>query len=433
MDRKQLRRILGQLALGAILATGIAIFFATRPEPEEAVIPKREWYGFNHHEELVHFDGDHLAELRRLAAELKDLQTEMNRQQVAGRNLYCSRQFFEEAKWLVHFTGLHAEADKKLAEFRRVLVLPKDPHPPAEQSAKDGAFACCTESWEMRMDESYSYFREAEKAGMKLKYAPRFLDRINSPEKLTNYFEPVLISNLRKDGINHRKDLNLAITGLARYILRDVPRNYKYHPELKETLRRFMDERWQDPETGYWGPWFATTNGIYKAADLSITFHIISFRKDRIQNWPKIIATTFAMKDGEYPYGWLQAGKMSNHHNYDVVRIFRLGWRHMTRAQKEQTAVEIRRMIDWCLRESLDADGGFKRLTESTYGSAQNFGVKFLMECGYLEKSRRFWTREDFPEAEALRKRLIARLEKLENREREAQQALDLLTGREEL
>jgi hypothetical protein len=39
-----------------------------------------------------------------------------------------------------------------------------------------------------------------------------------------------------------------------------------------------------------------------------------------------MMSTLIAMKDNEYPFGWLEEGVPSNHHNYDVVRLFRVGW-----------------------------------------------------------------------------------------------------------
>ena len=417
------------LASLAVLAAGVL----ASQERQKAPLPDGVSLGYDHYPDFVAYDTNYPAMLPELRRQLAQLQMDMNRQQATGRSLWCARQLFEDANWKVNYTAHPAQAFKVIEALREVLKQPADPHPPEQQAASDGAFACCAQSWEMRMDESYAYILQSEQRGQKLPHHPAFLDRINSPEKLSNYLDSVLISDIRRDGIDRRKDLNLAITGLTRYILRGVPAEYSYHPQLQRTLLDYLDSRWQDPQTGYWGAWFVTANGLHKTADLSVTFHIVSFRKGQIEHWSEIIATTFAIKDHEYPYGWLQAGKMSNHYNYDVVRLFRLGWKHMSRAQRARASQEIAGMLQWCLSESLDSDGAFKRLTESTFGSAQNFGVKFLLECGYFDPAKRFWTHQTFPEAAALRQRLAQRLEPLKDTERELRETVELLKGEDAL
>jgi hypothetical protein len=191
-----------------------------------------------------------------------------------------------------------------------------------------------------------------------------------------------------------------------------------------------MDDKWQDQETGYWGTWYRTADGgILKTSDLSITYHLVYFRDGDVKQWPQIIHTTLNMQDKEYPYGWLEDGKMSNHHNYDVVTLLRLGWKYSDENQKAQAQREIRKMLAWCLSDTIESDGTFKLNDESTISGAFYFGTAFLDQIGYFDKSKRFWTDEEFRHADAIRVRIRDRILALKLDDPEAMWALWILNS----
>ena len=64
-----------------------------------------------------------------------------------------------------------------------------------------------------------------------------------------------------------------------------------------------------------------------------------------------------ASKYEEYPYGWFKDGRMSNHNNYDVVKILRLIWKDLPDSLQDKFRVEIENMAIWALRSSLRRDG----------------------------------------------------------------------------
>ncbi len=80
--------------------------------------------------------------------------------------------------------------------------------------------------------------------------------------------------------------------------------------------------------------------------------------------------TTLACRDYEYPFGWLEEGQKSNHHNYDVVRLFRVGWPQMSAEQRDLARGEMRRMLAFCLDQTMHADGSFKLMDEDTGGKS---------------------------------------------------------------
>src|SRR5260370_38904973 len=69
---------------------------------------------------------------------------------------------------------------------------------------------------------------------------PRFLDRINDPERLKEYLESLLVSRLDEDGIDRRKELNFATADLVRLILWRRPRNYAWDPWAETGLPPFI-------------------------------------------------------------------------------------------------------------------------------------------------------------------------------------------------
>ena len=130
---------------------------------------------------------------------------------------------------------------------------------------------------------------------------------------------------------------------------------------------------------------------------------MISYLRGDVQYWPQIIETTFRTEDEPYPYGWRYGSSSNNHNNYDVVKIFRYGWPHMTEEQRARAREAMKLMLTWALGTSLQPDGSFAS-DESFFSSVASdfyFGVSFLSEIGYWQADKRFWTSASFPGAQA--------------------------------
>ncbi len=149
----------------------------------------------------------------------------------------------------------------------------------------------------------------------------------------------------------------------------------------------------------------------------------ITYRDGKVKHWPEIIATTLAMKDLEWPYGWMQEGQMSDHHNYDVVTLFHYGWSVMTAEQKAAARTEIRKMLDFCLTKSLKPDGSFNLGDEGTIGESFEFPCLFLYEIGFFNKDQRYWTSEEFPKAKEIARRIAHKIRELKLEDPETQVA----------
>src|SRR5439155_25793453 len=83
------------------------------------------------------------------------------------------------------------------------------------------------QSWRFKVVASFPNLEKEPK------FKLQFLDRINSPEKLTEYFMSVSVSDISGTGVDHEREFNESLSYLMRMILREQPKAYRYDPNLK--------------------------------------------------------------------------------------------------------------------------------------------------------------------------------------------------------
>jgi hypothetical protein len=415
-----------------VMAIVLPILCANNAASQEQTAPNhsltrsesRAVFGYDPSPDFAAFTPQYRTRINQYKDEIERLRQEMFRLASAGRKTPCARAIFVEAQWLVQFTADFDRIEKRLQALRDILKQPADPPRARDQSPVDGSFNPCDEVWFYKLGAACDKLVVMQFTDTLPKRPLRFLDQINSPEKYRAYMDRLLIADVRKTGEDTRTELNLAGTDLVRLILGKLPSGYTFHPQLKQTMLDYLDNKWQDPKTGFWGCWYKTKDGdIRKTADISATFHIVHYRDGKVKNWPQIIKTTLAMKNLEWPYGWLQEGEMSDHHNYDVVTLFHYGWSSMTAEQKTDARKEIRRMLDYCLTKSLRPDGSFNLGDEGTIGGSFEFPCLFLYEIGFFNKENRYWTSEEFPRAREIAKRIAKKIKELKLDDPESQVA----------
>jgi hypothetical protein len=349
-----------------------------------------------------------MAALRKQARPLvAELQQRLSAAEAAGKDASCGRQAMTELQWRLGYTADVAAARALLA---RTQAIAADPHPPSALVQDDeGSYGACVEPWFYKVDFSSEQLLDTN--GWPGKVPPRFLDRINDPERLLTYLDSILISDIAAQGIDRRKELNEGTATIVRVIVRGLPREYALHPGLKPALMSFI-ARWQDPETGFFGAWYRIDDGIVKTTDLSLTFHLASYLDGAIGHWEKLADTLLRIKNDTYPNGWLDSDGMTNHNNYDVVALFKRGWPQMRVDQREAAGGEIARMLEWCLSKSILPDGTVQP-TESGDSVPDNyyFAAAFLDTIGYLDAGKRFWTDKPLPDGGKLREQLRRRVE----------------------
>jgi hypothetical protein len=377
--------------------------------------------------------GDRLA---RLGKRLSDLQA-------AGHDLECSNEIYLEAKWLQRYTTYWDELEQRLNDLEKSLD-DLDQDSAIQQSADTGLWGPCYHRSFFKLEATMLALIELHSLGE----APKFPIRMPPPfETFASafiHFRSLLVSDIARTGVDNRGELgNLSTVGSLAYFkayLQDylgeiigLPRNKDESKvtahENSEAFSKFV-EAWQDPVSGYWGAWYSSGGRLYKTADLSFTFHIISYRRGDIDHWPAITETTLAIENEPYPYGWRHEGQFTNHNNYDVAKIFRYGWPHMTPQQRQRAATEIDEMLHWTLTSSLQRDGSFKTVPSffSSIGADFYFGVSFLQTIGFWDRKDRFWTERDFPEAPAICRQIKAQLKEMALKSHESEVALQRLS-----
>jgi hypothetical protein len=124
---------------------------------------------------------------------------------------------------------------------------------------------------------------------------------------------------------------------IARLVLQGGHAGYLRGPGFVPVFERFLED-WQNPETGFFGMTYIIDNhgNQVQTTDLSLTFHMVRYAPHLVRWWQRLTDTLLGMKDQQYPQGWLQKSKMTDHNNYDVAEIFFRGWPHLRPDQRRQ-------------------------------------------------------------------------------------------------
>jgi len=342
-----------------------------------------------------------------LSAKLKDLKKELFENEAAGKKNIPAHQILTEAEWLNRESQDYLRLAERIEALRKAIDDPANLTAKDEQSPIDGAWGKWYTEWFFKLIATHEQLSALAESGEQPKYPLRFLDKINSPDLLKEHLEKLLISNPEVDGIKHRRELNETLSVLVRMIIRDKRNVYNFHSGLRQALLDFLEEA-RDPKTRYWCDRYATKYSPRCIINLSTTFHIISYLNGNITDWPKVIETTLSIKDKAWPSGWLAPCGYVNHHNMDVVELFRLGWVYADKQQQEAIRKEIKKMLTWCLNNSFQQDGSFKLIEDEddNIETSVYYGTSFLVRIGFFNKKNRFWTNEDFSESNLIRQKI---------------------------
>jgi hypothetical protein len=329
-----------------------------------------------------------------------------------GQNVACAHQILTETKWLFSSTADFEQIDKNLRSLEQLLKHPERNGSTTKQDPSDGSWGGCYTRWFFRLDATYDQLSRDEMRDRKPELQIRLLDRVNSPGKLRQYFDSVSFSDIAKNGVDNRRELNESVADLVRLILQNRPVGYPWDPQVKDALMEIILNRLRNPETAWWGERYIFGGRNEYVDSLSLTFHIVRYLDGKVPDMGKVVATTLAVKDMDEPAGWLSDGHFTDHNNMDVVVLFGFGWSAANDEQREAMSEQIQRMLDWCLKESLQPDGSFAFGGDDSIEQNTYFGVAFLSRLGYFDRSKRFWTTKDFPEAPDVRERIIRFIQK---------------------
>ena len=371
-------------------------------------------------EQFALFQPDYRALKATRIERLHGLEERLFELQAAGEPMFCSAHMLNETRWLLQSTTQWSRIDKQLWLLGASLQ-DKDQYFAMNQESHDGSWGVCYDEWFKKLDPMIQAINGMAGKDIGPEHSElAFLQPIDTPPELIDYLDQVRLSDIAATGHNRRDELGAVTSVVAEIVFKERVQDYLARhvqnlvlgPDYVAAFRRYIDE-WQDPETGYWGPWYLINGEIRKSTDLSTTYHIIAYRKGDVARWDRIVATTLALENEEYPYGWRYQGRMTDHNAYDVVRIFQLGLRHMGEAERAQASAAIARLLDWSLTESLQPDGAFAAPAgfSSSVSDAQYYGVSLLTKAGYCASKPAFWTDRTWPEARATCCRIAQRLQ----------------------
>ena len=392
-----------------VLPSALAVLWLAGPTdaPAEPLDRAGDPADFNPEVVLAKTHPDMRALRRALKPEIAALEARLEVAEQAGADQSCLRQAVTELRWRLGSTSDVAAAEHVRDRLRTLAAAPSTPAGNTQDA--DGSFGACVEEWFWKLDASTDRFL----ADDPMPVDPRFLDRVNDPARLDAYLQGLLRSDPRRDGIDRRKELNIASADLVRLVLRRKPARYPWRADLVPVVRRFLAAA-QDPATGFFGERYHDGAREFRMQDLSVTFHMARYVDGDIDHWPELIDHLIAMKGGTYPYGWLDTDGMTSHNNYDVVALFRLAWPRIGPAQRAAVAREIEPLLDWCLGTALGPDGTLKiRADGESWPDALYFTTAFLDEVGFLDPAKRYWTERALPDPTRIRAGLVEQAARL--------------------
>jgi hypothetical protein len=248
---------------------------------------------------------------------------------------------------------------------------------------------------------------------------------------MVTYLQDRSWSDVARCGRDNRKELNEAISVIARLVMRGGQAGYLSGPGFIPVFEEFI-RGWQNSVTGFFGMSYVT--GDYqqiRTKDLSLTFHMVRYVPHLVRYWPELINTLFEIKTLRYPQGWLEPSGPTDHNNYDVAEIFYRGWPHMDATQRMLAADAIEEMLDWCLTNSVSPKGEIIKPDQGDpIPDSYYFAAAFLDTIGFFDPSKKFWTRRTLPDSTAIRAGMINQLKKFNYYYLVSDDALARLGGR---
>jgi hypothetical protein len=318
----------------------------------------------------------------------------------AERELACRERAGDDTSFaraavyeLDYWTTCTTNADKVKAGLERLSAVLTCPNPPSALTQDaDGSFGPGTGVWFLKLDRSTDQVLAREWPWPR---APIFLEKINDPVRMVTYLQNLCWSDIARCRCDTRKELNLAISVIARLVMKGGQAGYLTGPGFYPAFERFVLD-WQDPETGFFGVTYIIDDvgNQVRTTDLSLTFHMARYVPHLVRWWPKLIDTLLAIKDGVYPQGWKNSGKtMSDHNNYDVATLFYRAWQWMEPRQRVAASAAVGELLAWCLGGSVNADGTLVDADPSDpIPDSFYYAAAFLDTVGFFDLGKRFWT-----------------------------------------
>jgi hypothetical protein len=331
---------------------------------------------------------------------------ELSRREFAGEDTSYARAALDDAEWRIKCTSDDAAAAAAVDHLKKALDC-ADPPDGFIQDA-DGSFAPGSDAWFIKLECSTDQLLAREWPWHR---KPTFLECIDDPIRMVTYLQDRCWSDVLRCGHDNRKELNEAISVIARLVMRGGQAGYLSGPGFIFVFERFVRD-WQDPKTGFFGMTYVMEDSTeVRTTDLSLTFHMVRYVPHLIRWWPQLIDTLLDIRTHRYPQGWLEASGMTDHNNYDVAELFYRGWPHMRPDQRAAATVAVDEMLDWCLHHSVTLTGEIANpdkgdpIPDSYY-----FAAAFLDTIGFFDSRKKFWTPKSLSDPTPIKLGMIAQV-----------------------
>ncbi|MFO1148107.1 MAG: hypothetical protein U1E62_06990 [Alsobacter sp.] len=369
--------------------------------------------------EFARFDPDYLTTKARHRSRLDALKVRLDAAQGPGHWLYCSQQLYNDAEWLVEYTALWPRVTAGLNALEDSLS--RADQQDASRQAADGSWGGCRDEFVFRVDSTVDALNGLNPDPVpQLRYPLNFLQAVGTPADVSRLIFSRLVSAMGASGIYGREEIASLTESLPQFLFKPtiatIARNNGAAFIEREFIRRHarLLDSVQNPFTGFWGPSLSVDGEILALPDLSMTFHIVSYRRGCIERWSELIETLLAIKELSYPFGWMHDGRITTHNAYDVVKLLAHGWDHASPGQKETASREIASMLQAIMASDVRPDGSvvFDPDYYETEAAAYYFAIAFLDEAGFWRPERRFWSENKHlaPEALSLCRAMKARV-----------------------
>jgi hypothetical protein len=357
---------------------------------------------------------------------MNQAEAELAKREFAGEDTSYARAALDEAEWRIKCTSDNVAAAYALA--RLSLALNRADPPDGFMQDEAGSFAPGSNVWFIKLECSTDQLLARE---WPWRLKPTFLESINDPIRMVTYLQDRCWSDVVRCGRDNRKELNEAISVIARLVMRGGQAGYLSGPGFIPVFERFI-RTWQDLATGFFGMTYLTEDyHQIRTKDLSLTFHMVRYVPHLVRCWPELINTLLEIKTLRYPQGWLEPSGPTDHNNYDVAEIFYRGWPSMDSPQRTQAADAIEEMLDWCLKNSVGPEGEIIKPDQGDpIPDSYYFAAAFLDTIGFFDPSKKFWTKKTLPDSKAIRAGMINRLKKFNSYYMVSDDTLARLGGR---
>jgi len=120
------------------------------------------------------------------------------------------------------------------------------------KDSADDSYGRCYNEWFLKVVASYNQLEKTAGDNPAPHPLPRFLDRINTPEKLENYLTSISVSDIRKTGVDNDREYNEMHATLLEMIIKGSPQNYTVDSTFKKSLLNMLFNKLRNPVTGWW-------------------------------------------------------------------------------------------------------------------------------------------------------------------------------------